>query len=360
MNKNNTITRNQYFFVIQSAMIGIGIITLASGVTKKAQQSGWIAVILAGIYPILCVLLSYEIYKDLNFVEYTQASEQIYGKFLTKIFTFLFSFNFIFLEAAVVSGLANELTFSTTKFLSPYVLIFITSALIYYNSVDGLKIIARLSELVFYLTIFIFLIPIYFINKGDITNVLPIVSDYGSIIKAIPTTFFAYSGVELSIAIIPMITNKMGTKGAGIAACIFTTTLYTFVTFVTILFIGWKLTSQLKYPFLYLVATTEIPVISNFEPLFIFIWGNKIFQTAACMHFGATYYFSEATKIPYKISCAVTCILAALLGLILVPEHNRGSITDKVMPFLVGYIILWLITAFLISKFKKVKKNAKA
>lgn len=51
MNKNNTITRNQYFFVIQSAMIGIGIITLASGVTKKAQQSGWIAVILAGIYP---------------------------------------------------------------------------------------------------------------------------------------------------------------------------------------------------------------------------------------------------------------------------------------------------------------------
>ncbi|SHF48665.1 GerAB/ArcD/ProY family transporter [Caloramator proteoclasticus] len=66
MNKNNTITRNQYFFVIQSAMIGIGVISLAAGVTKKAQQSGWIAIIIAGIYPILCVILSYEIYKNLN------------------------------------------------------------------------------------------------------------------------------------------------------------------------------------------------------------------------------------------------------------------------------------------------------
>ncbi|WP_443110720.1 GerAB/ArcD/ProY family transporter [Caloramator sp. mosi_1] len=83
-------------------------------------------------------------------------------------------------------------------------------------------------------------------------------------------------------------------------ACIFTTVLYTFITIVTILYMGWRLTSQLQYPFLYLVATTEIPVISNFEPLFIFIWGNKIFQTAACMHFGATYFFQRQPRYPIK------------------------------------------------------------
>lgn len=359
MNKNNTITRNQYFFVIQSAMIGIGVISLAAGVTKKAQQSGWIAIIIAGIYPILCVILSYEIYKNLNFIEYTQASEQLFGKFLTKIFTILFSINFLFLEGAVISGLANELTFSTVKFLSPYVVVFLTSLLIYYNSVDGLKIVARLSELVFYLTIFIFLIPIYFINKGDVTNILPVVNNYGSLFTAIPTTFFAYSGVELSIAIIPLITNKMGAKGAGIAACIFTTILYTFITLVTILYMGWKLTSQLQYPFLYLVATTEIAVISNFEPLFIFIWGNKIFQTAACMHFGATYFFSEATKIPYKKSCIISSIIVAVVGIFMIPEYKRSSLTDKVMPFLVGYIFIWLIVAYILSLYKKVKKNEK-
>lgn len=357
MNKNNTITRNQYFFVLQSAMIGIGVISLAGGVAKKAQQSGWIAVIIAGIYPIVCAVLSYYFYKNVNFVEYTQASEGIYGKTLTKIFTILFTINFIFTEAAVISGLANELTFSTVKFLSPYLLILITAILIYYNAVDGLKIIARLSELVFYLTIFIFLIPIYFINKGDATNLLPIVENFSGVFKAIPSTFFAYSGIELSIFILPLVTDKTGTKTAGVLASIFTTALYAFITIITISYMGWNLTSKLQYPFLYLVATTEIPVISNFEPLFIFIWGNKVFQTAACMHFGAVYLFSEATKIQYKKSCYMTSILVVLLAFFMVPEYNRGVLTDKVMPVLVSYILIWLILSTALSKYKKVKSK---
>lgn len=355
MNKNNTITRNQYFFVLQSAMIGIGVISLAGGVANKAQQSGWIAVIIAGLYPIVCAILSYYFYKNVNFVEFTQASEGIYGKTLTRIFSILFAINFLFTEAAVISGLANELTFSTVKFLSPYVLIVITAVLIYYNSVDGLKIIARLSELVFYLTIFIFLIPIYFINKGDVTNLLPIVENFSGLFKAIPSTFFAYSGIELSIVILPLVTDKKGTNIAGVMASIFTTTLYTFITIVTISYMGWKLTSQLQYPFLYLVATTEIPVISNFEPLFIFIWGNKIFQTAACMHFGVTYLFSEATKIQYKKSCYITSALVIALAFFMVPEYNRGALTDKVMPILVSYILIWLLLSSALSKYKKVK-----
>lgn len=357
MNKNNTITRNQYFFILQSAMIGIGITSLAAGVTKEAKQSGWIAVIVAGVYPIICATLSYYFYKNVNFVEFTQASEGIYGKVLTKIFTVLFSLNFIFLEAAVISGLSNQLVFSTTKFLSPYTLIVITAILIYYNSIDGLKIVARLSELVFYLTIFIFLIPMYFINKGDITNLLPIVENYSGLFKAIPTTFFAYSGIELSIFILPLVTDKTGTKTAGIAASIFTTALYTFITVITVSYLGWKLTSKLQYPFLYLVATTEIPVISNFEPLFIFIWGNKIFQTAACMHFGATYLFSETTKIPYKKSCYISSALVVILAFFMVPEYNRGVLTDKIMPILVSYILIWLFVSTALSKYKKVKNK---
>ncbi|MCX7950591.1 MAG: GerAB/ArcD/ProY family transporter, partial [Clostridiales bacterium] len=122
-----------------------------------------------------------------------------------------------------------------------------------------------------------------------------------------------------------------------------------------IAYLGWNLTSKLQYPFLYLVATTEIPVISNFEPLFIFIWGNKIFQTAACMHFGAVYLFSEVTKIQYKKSCYMTSILVVLLAFFMVPEYNRGVLTDKVMPVLVSYILIWLFISTALSKYKKVK-----
>ncbi|SEF52636.1 spore germination protein (amino acid permease) [Caloramator fervidus] len=350
---NNQITKNQYMFIIQNSMIGVGILSLASEVCKEAQQSGWISTFLGGFYPIFVVTLTTIIFKNMNFNEFFEINRRIYGKFLAYIFTIFFFINFTFFTSFVLSGFTNVLTFSTTKFLSPYVIIVLTSVLIYFTINQGLTNIGRLSELLFYLTILLLIIPIYFINKGNSTNLLPIISNTNSIIKAIPKTFFSYSGVEISLFIIPFVTDTKNVLASGIKGSLITIILYSVTVILTISYCGYVLTSKLQYPLLYLVSAADLPILSNFEPLFIFLWGNKIFQTLAVGCFGMSYTLSFIIKNSYNRCCLFTCLLIIFTSSILIPEHNRSMVIDIVMPYLVYTIIIYTLLTFILSYLKR-------
>ncbi|KRQ87911.1 Spore germination protein YndE [Caloramator mitchellensis] len=357
---NNQITKNQYMFIVQNSMIGVGILSLASGVCKDAQQSGWISVLIGGIYPLYLTIAASIIYKNLYFNEFLEINRRIYGKFLSYIFVIFFLVNFILFETFVLSGFANVLVFSTVKFLSPLTVIILTIVLSYFTVNQGLTTVGRLAELMFYLTIFILIIPLYFINKGDTTNILPLFSSFNSILKAVPSTFFSYSGVEICFLVIPFVTDTKKVLSSGIIGSIFTIALYTITVLFTINYCGWRLTSKLHYPLLYLVSGAELSVLSNFEPLFLFLWGNKIFQTLAVGNFGMSYTMSQITKIPLQRCSLYLSLLVIFISTMLVPEYNRSNIIDKAMPVLVVIILIWTTITLFLSFFKrgaKVEKN---
>jgi spore germination protein len=349
---NNQITRNQYMFIIQNSIIGVGILSLASGVCKVAKQSGWISVLVAGIYPIYICIVAALIYRNTNYNEFLETNKRIWGKFLAYIFTIFFFINFIFLSSFVLSGFANVLVFSTTKFLSPHTIIVITVILTYFTINYGLTNIGRLSELLFYLTILILIIPFYFINKGHITNLLPLFDDVSSIFKAVPETFFAYSGVEISLLIIPYVTDFKKVLSSGVIGSLITIFIYTLTVLLTINYCGHILTSKLQYPLLYLVAGADLPVLSNFEPLFIFLWGNKIFQTLAVGGYGMSYTLSNIIKTSYNRCCLYSCLIIMFVSSMLVPEHTRTMVIDNVEPYLVGFILVYSTLTLILSYFK--------
>ncbi|WDC84573.1 hypothetical protein PL321_02270 [Caloramator sp. mosi_1] len=44
----------------------------------------------------------------------------------------------------------------------------------------------------------------------------------------------------------------------------------------------------------------------------------------------------------------------------MVPEYKRSNLTDKIMPYLVGFILIWLVVAYVLSLYKKVKRYEKS
>ena len=353
---NNKITENQYSAIIHSAMIAIGILSLAQGTTLKAYQQGWIAVIIGGVYPLFIIFVSYYTDKKMNHIEFWDVSKKLYGKFLSHIIMLFFTANFIFLQAAILSGFANALNATIVPFIPPITIIIITMLITIYASIDGLTIPGRICEIFFYIIWILISIFIVFIPKGTILNIKPIFSSFKGIAAAVPPSFFAYTGVELSFIIIPFITNRKNTLKAGISATLSVIFIYAFTVFTIIYYLGWELSSKIVRPAVYVLSTIKIPVFEDFTVFFFVLWSGVILRILPTQYFGLSYCFSKAFKIDYKKSCVLSSIPILVLTYFMIGEHNRRGLVDPLTTFFVKGLSAWamitLIWVFIMKRWK--------
>lgn len=353
----NKITENQYMAVVQSSMIAIGVLTLGRGVTKYAYQDAWISVIIGGIYPIIVVMMAAFIDKKMKHHNFWEINNELYGKFLSYIIIIIFIGVFSFSQISIISGYVNVVNVVLVPYLPMYVSIITIMLLTLYTAINGLNIVARLCEVVFYLVIFSIIIPIFFIYQGSIINLMPFFSSFKNILFAIPDSLYSYAGVELSYVIISFITNKRNTKKHGIYGVLTVIASYTSNVFMSIFCIGWEMTSKYSYPPLFISSSVEIPLIENARTTIMTIWSFVIFRILACELFASSFCLSKITNISYKKSCVIITAVLIPISFLLIPEHNRIKIVGKITPYLIMVGLAWGIITSVIILLKK--KNYK-
>ena len=353
MDTSNKITQNQYRSIVEGSMVALGILTLSRNVTKYAYQEAWISVIIGGIYPIIVILLATFIDKKMNGYSFEKINNNIYGKFLSKIILIAFSIEFIFYEAAIIAGFTNITKFLIVPFISHYIIIVVVFLITLYTTINGLTLIGRLSEIVFYFLIVLVGMMITLSVKGSIINVKPFFTSFNNIFSAMPNSLYSYSGVELSYIVISFITNKTNPKKAGLQAVLFIIFTYASNVFAVIYSLGWEIASKNSYPILYLASTIQVPLIENFRTILMIIWSFVVFRILGCYLFGAGYCLSKAFNMKYNISLVITLILAVVLSLFMIPEYNRVNIIDKFISYAVGFGLLWGIITSIIIVIKK-------
>lgn len=356
---NNKITEHQYIAIVHSSMIGVGVLSLAQNVSSDSHQQGWISVLLGGIYPIIVVLATSYIDEKMNHIDFWKINNKIYGKFVTYIIAIMFFIMYMFWVITVITGFNNVLSLTIVQFIPPYLILTVIIFLTLYSTIDGLTYVGRLCELFIYSMIMFIALMIYFIPKGSLDNVEPLISNVKDIIKAIPASLFSYSGVEISYISISFITNRKNTKKAGVISVLSIILLYLLNVFVIINALGWELTSKISYPLLYLVTTVHLPIIENFTTFLMFLWSTIIFKTLASDFFGAAYCLSKISNKGYKKCCMICSVLIFMLSYFFIPEYNRTKILDDFIPYVVGFGILWgvLTSIFVLFKTRKNKNN---
>lgn len=354
---SNKITENQYMGIVQGSMIAMGILTLARGVSKYAYQQGWIPVIIAGMYPIFVVLLATFIDKKMKHCDFWEINNKIYGKFLSYMITIIFFIVFVFLQLSIVSGFVNIIHLVLVPFIKPYIIVIITTLLTLYTAINGLTLVARLSEIVFYLVIISIGITLSFISQGTITNVMPFFSSFKDTLLGIPDSLYSYAGIELSYIVISFISNKKNIKKSGVYAVLTIILLYTINVFVTIYCIGWEMTSKSAYPILYIAATLEVPLLENVRTVIMILWSYVIFRILACDLFASAYCLSKVLGKGYKNSCIIITILVGILSFFMLPEYNRAKFIGELTIYIVAVGLGWGIITSIIILFKT--KNSK-
>ncbi|MCT4597491.1 MAG: spore germination protein [Vallitalea sp.] len=348
MNKN-TITRNQYMFIILGNMIGIGVAFLGAESSYVAHQDAWISTFICGIYPIIIVICAYLIDKNSNHDDFWEMLKKVYTKPIAYCIITIFLIYYFIMFTTVVAGFTNILTQTITDFLSPYYIIIPSLLIITFITMKGIYMIGRVCELYFYLIVLFVAVLIFLLPNGSLNNIQPMFSTTNNIAKGALTNLSQYSLVEISFITISKVTNNKKLLKAGILSCLITIVIYTFIVFLLIFNLGWELTSKVDFPLLYMIGTVSTPVVANFTSLYTFLWGIIFLNNISCSSYFVSYCISSSIKIDYKKACIIASLIVLFASYFMLSEHNRIAITEEYISYFIYFSLgFGIITSILV------------
>lgn len=353
------ITSHQLTTILIGAMLALKVLSLPSLVVSVARQDGWISAALGSIYPIylfvICLIIAKKHPKD----NILKLSTLCFGKILGNILNLIFVCYFLLIETTLTATISTILRTYITYYLeNPKILItvFLVPAFISYK---GLKALGRMSEVLFYATLPIFIILIAALKDGTILNVMPVLgSGPINIIKGVKSTLNSYSGIELLFLIYPFLNDKSKLKSCGIKSILFTTAMYTLITFINIYFLGIDLVGKFLWPTITVSDSVNLTFISSFRIIILNLWLFFILRTMSIFYFGLSFGLSEVfSKISMKNCIYLIYPLCFCIALLYDSPTIYRNIVDKMWIPYIGYNSAYATSIAILSKFKEGDKS---
>lgn len=356
---DSLISSSQLTLILVGSMLGIGILTLANDVVKDAKQDGWVSCILGGVYPAYMVFIANYMCKKFPKDNILKLSKKCLGKILGSFTNIIFISYFVLLATEVAAGISNVLRIYMISFLKNYQvlpILFLAPAFVAYK---GIKTLGKVNELIFYLSIFIFFIPIAVLKYGSFLNLMPVFgSGLINIIKSSKETAFAYSGIEILFLIYPYLQNSKDLKKAGLKSVVITMIIYTWVTFAVIYYLGPDIVQKFFFPTVVMSEAVVIPIINNFRYIFMFLWSLIMLKTISNDYYATAYGLSQLTSIAKKKTFIY--LIFPLLFYISTKYGDpitRGNLVNKLTSVYIIFNLAYVSIISLILLIRKGDKN---
>lgn len=352
---DSLITSSELTTILVSVMLGVGVLSLANSVVKTAKQDGWICCILGAIYPLYMVFIASYLCKKSPKENVLALSKKCFGKILGTILNIVFLGFFLLIGSAVASGISNLLRIYMVTFLTNYQFLLMFLLIPAFIAYKGIKTLTRVSEVIFYLTLPLFIVPIAALKEGTILNVMPVFnSGLINILKASKETVYAYTGIEFIFLIYPYLQDGKNLKKSGIKSVIITMLIYTWFVFITIYYLGIDIIPKFIWSSVSVSEAVIIPIINNFRYIFMVLWSTILFRTIAIYYYGFTYGLSETIKkIKRKDFVLLVFALYIWISSIYGNPTLRGNILDKIIPLYSGFNLVYISIIALILAMKK-------
>jgi spore germination protein len=360
-NKNQAmLTSHQLTTILIGALTTLDILSFPNTVVPTARQDAWISAALGHIYPLYLLLICLIIAKRYPEDNILKLSNICFGKILGNALNFVFLGYFLLIETILATSLSNVLRVFISFFIETekiLLTIFLVPAFVAYK---GLKTLGRMTEIIFYLTLPIVLIPLSSIKYGSILNIMPVfAAGIFNILKAVKEAITAYTGMELIFILYPFLNNKNKLKSCGIISILFNIALYTWFTFITIYYLGVSLTPKFLWPSLAVSESVSIPIIESFRFLTISFWFFMTLRSLSIFYytisFGLTVIFK---KINIKYSIYI--LLPVCFGISMLygsPTVNRAILSKIQVPYIIFNITYVTAIAILLKVKRGETKN---
>lgn len=359
--KSNHLKPYEITYIIIGSTVGLGILRLPNDLVKNAYEDAWIIAVISAIYPMYMALMGIyfcRIHPNENILV---LSKKYMGNVIGTAANLLFLFHFIIVTAFIVSGFSNLYRVYAVEFLKPFAVVSLelfTAGLLVYM---GLKTIARVNTLAFFVLLLTLLGGLAALRKGSYLNLLPLFrSSAADIAKGMKDAVFSYLGVETLFLIYPAAEKGRKIKKSVFVAVCIIMVIYTMVIELTIYYEGTDILLKSFWSFITVSESLNIPIINNFRFIFASLWMFIAIKGTANYFYACEFIVRDFFKGVKRenIICGVYIVLVCIT-MNMAEETVRSKYMNLLLPIIVIFNVIYVSVIAVIMTLKRKKVNEK-
>lgn len=356
IDKSEQLTPSQLVFIVIGSLSAIESFELPNILVKFAGKDSWMAVIAAAIYPIYIIVIGGYIIKKHPNENILDIYKKSLGGFFGNALNIVFLLQYFIYIGTVTSTFIRISSIYTVTFLPPPKICIIAILVSGLAAFCGLKVVAKINELVFYLTIALILFTIPSIKTGNILNLLPIFkSGIAGFVKATRESLYYYATIELLLLIHPYLKNKKSAAKNAFTGILITVFIFTWIVVLSIYALGISIVGKSSYPFLMVTDTIPIPIFNNLRTIYMFLWNLVEFLVITNEYFFIVFIINNITGIDIKKLCMYILPLLYIIPMLYLNEHIMAFTFKYLVQSFVVYNVLYVTTAAILSRAAKKK-----
>ncbi|BBH23566.1 germination protein [Paenibacillus baekrokdamisoli] len=323
----NEITLMQFIFLIHGAQVGIGIFSLPMDVAVKAGTDGWMSLILGWGCNMVASIVIVQVFKKYPNDTLSDLLIRLFGKFIGKLFIIPVIFYYAF---AVWTILTITVLFVKHWFLPltpDYIVMILLIVPGYFISRNGLRVLGRYSELVFYMMLwmpFILLVPL---KDSHWIHLLPLFKEgWKPIFDGLGATINSFLGFEIVFFIYPFLKKKQLAMRGIVIANTLTLFVYLGATLICFAYFSPDDITNYNQPLLSFLKVIEFRFLERFDLIFLVLYLFIVSTTWLPYTFGVIFFTGQllGKKDPAPFA-VVFFLLIITLVFALHPSWNQAQ-----------------------------------
>ncbi|MBO1583413.1 spore germination protein, partial [Bacillus sp. XF8] len=286
------ITTSQAVVIVVNFILGTGILTLPRASVEKVKTPDvWISVILGGIIAMVAGVIMVKLSQQFPEKTFYQYSQEVVGKWIGRLFSLLVVCYFLATSGFQIRSMAEVISLFLLEGTPTWAIIIPFMWIGLYLIMSGINSIARMFEIIFPITVFIFLlISLMSLGIFEIDNLRPVLGlGVKPVLNGIKITALAYTGPEIMLILLvfmeqPNKAVKVILVGISIPLIFYVITV---VMVIGALSVDGVVTRT--WPTIDLMRSFEISglIFERFESLLLVIWIMQIFATYTISYYAA-------------------------------------------------------------------------
>jgi len=353
MERDNLLTNSELVYIIVGSVVGLRTLYMANSVVKIANQDGWMGIIISVVYPLYITFIAIYLSKVFPKDNILAVSKKCFGNVVGTFLNAMFLIQFLIQAVLALSAYSNLVRIYSSTFLSPLKIALIGILLGGYVAYKGIKVLARVSKFVFYLVLILMLMSTTALQYGTLYNIMPF---FGSGVKNIFSagieSLDIYRGIECILLLYPFISDKKKLKKCGLISVLICVCIFTWVTFITIYYLGPDIVTKNLWPFVSVNESFRLPTLNNFRYAFVFFWTFATFKSISIDYYSSAYITSNIfNNFDRRKICLILGPIFVISSLFLTDEnvkrHFVSYMSDKFTLINFFYATIILIVVFI-------------
>ena len=321
------ITNSQAVVIIVNYILGTGILTLPRASVEKVKTPDvWLSVILGGILAMVSGVIMVKLSQQFPEKTFYQYSQDIVGKWIGRLLSFLIIGYFLTTSAFQIRSMAEVISFFLLEGTPTWAIVMPFMWIGLYLIMSGINSIARMFEIIFPITVFIFLI-ISFMSIGifEIDNLRPVLGlGIKPVLDGIKTTSLAYTGPEIMLILLVFMEQRNKAVKAILVGISIPLIFYVITVVMVIGALSIDGVVTRTWPTIDLMRSFEISglIFERFESLLLVIWIMQIFATYTIS------YYAAALGVAQLFKKSIHPFMFVLLPIIYIIAMTSKNIND--------------------------------